>query len=199
MSRKCTVGSWFCVILWCCLLTCASVPAVYAETSEDEFAVYQEYFRVMGTEAQYAQMMDIMLSQFQQGFAAGMGQAMERAENLTSEQQQRVQVVTQEAITRYLERMRTTITQVMPFDALVKDVYYPVYTKYFTIEDIHAMIAFFESPVGQKFVSTTPALMQESVVLINQQFTPTLQQKSFEFVEEELGIIEDAIIQISQE
>jgi hypothetical protein len=86
----------------------------------------------------------------------------------------------------------------MPFDALVKDVYYPVYSQHFTVEEIQAMIAFFESPVGQKFVATTPILMQESVVMINQKYTPVIQQKDFELIEEELGKVEDAIRELRQ-
>jgi hypothetical protein len=171
---------------------------VYAETSEEEFAIYQHYFTVMGTEAQYTQMMDIMLSQFQQGVIAGIGQSMEKSKNLTHEQQQHLQQVAQEAITRYLQRMRATIEEVMPFDALVKEVYYPVYSQHFTVEEIQAMIAFFESPVGQKFVATTPILMQESVVMINQKYTPVIQQKDFELIEEELGKVEDAIRELRQ-
>ena len=189
----------FYAILCCCLFVFIGVSNVHAETAEEEFAIYQQYFTVMGTEAQYTQMLDIMLSQFQQGFAAGMGQSMEKSEKLTQEQQQQLQEVAQEAITRYLQRTRTMIEQVMPFDALVKDVYYPVYSKHFTVQEIQAMIAFFESPVGQKFVATTPMLMQEAVVIINQKYTPAIQQKSFELIEEELGKLEDTIRKMSQE
>jgi len=39
----------------------------------------------------------------------------------------------------------------------------PVYAKYFTQEDLEQLIAFYETPIGQKFVNTTPMVMQESM------------------------------------
>jgi hypothetical protein len=39
----------------------------------------------------------------------------------------------------------------------------PIYQKYMTIEDLKAMIAFYETPSGQKFAEFTPMITQESM------------------------------------
>lgn len=39
----------------------------------------------------------------------------------------------------------------------------PVYDKHFTDEDISALIAFYESPVGRKMMGKMPLIMQESM------------------------------------
>jgi hypothetical protein len=39
----------------------------------------------------------------------------------------------------------------------------PLYDKYYTIEDLKAMNAFYESPAGQKVLATLPAITQESM------------------------------------
>jgi hypothetical protein len=39
----------------------------------------------------------------------------------------------------------------------------PVYDKYYTLEDLKAVNAFYESPAGQKILSTLPQVMQEAV------------------------------------
>jgi hypothetical protein len=39
----------------------------------------------------------------------------------------------------------------------------PIYDKHFTHEDIKGLIAFYESPVGRKFVSVQPQLTQDSM------------------------------------
>ena len=39
----------------------------------------------------------------------------------------------------------------------------PVYAKYLTLEDIEAVIQFYETPVGKKFAKNTPAITQESM------------------------------------
>ncbi len=39
----------------------------------------------------------------------------------------------------------------------------PIYAKYFTDEEIKALIAFYSTPLGQKVIATLPAVMQESM------------------------------------
>lgn len=39
----------------------------------------------------------------------------------------------------------------------------PVYQKHMTLEDLQALIAFYESPVGMKYAKSTPFIMQESM------------------------------------
>lgn len=39
----------------------------------------------------------------------------------------------------------------------------PIYDKYYTLEDLKAVNAFYESPAGQKILSTLPQVMQEAM------------------------------------
>lgn len=39
----------------------------------------------------------------------------------------------------------------------------PVYDKYYTIEDLHAVNTFYSSPAGQKILATLPQVMHESM------------------------------------
>ena len=39
----------------------------------------------------------------------------------------------------------------------------PVYDKYYTLEDLKAINAFYETPAGQKVLSTLPQVMQECI------------------------------------
>jgi hypothetical protein len=41
----------------------------------------------------------------------------------------------------------------------------PLYDKYYTLEDLKAVNAFYSSPTGQKLLSTLPQIMQESMKL----------------------------------
>jgi len=49
----------------------------------------------------------------------------------------------------------------------------PIYQRHFTVDDVNAIIAFQNSPVGKKMTSLQPVMMQESV----QALTP-LQQRA---------------------
>ena len=39
----------------------------------------------------------------------------------------------------------------------------PLYDKYYTLEDLKAVNGFYQSPAGQKIISTMPQIMQESM------------------------------------
>jgi hypothetical protein len=39
----------------------------------------------------------------------------------------------------------------------------PIYDKYYTQQDLESLLAFYESPVGQKVLKTMPQVMQESM------------------------------------
>jgi hypothetical protein len=43
------------------------------------------------------------------------------------------------------------------------DLVVPVYEKHLTHEDVKGMLAFYESPLGQKLIAVTPAITQESM------------------------------------
>ncbi len=44
------------------------------------------------------------------------------------------------------------------------DMMVPIYDKYYTEEDIVALLEFYNTPIGKKTISVTPALMQESMM-----------------------------------
>ena len=52
----------------------------------------------------------------------------------------------------------------------------PVYAKYYSLEDIEAMIAFYKSPVGQRLLAVQPMVMQESMEIGAQWGEETMMQ-----------------------
>lgn len=55
----------------------------------------------------------------------------------------------------------------------------PLYAKYFTQDDVRGLIAFYQSPLGQKSLSVMPALMQDAMKLGQQwasEATPRVQE-----------------------
>jgi hypothetical protein len=62
----------------------------------------------------------------------------------------------------------------------------PIYAKYFTDDDIQQMIAFYNSPIGKKYVASLPAITQESMHVgmewgqqLAQKVTDKLKQKGY--------------------
>ncbi len=51
------------------------------------------------------------------------------------------------------------------FQNRMTELYIPIYQKYLTIDDLKQIIAFYESPVGKKLASVTPAMTAEGMQL----------------------------------
>ncbi|WP_291529473.1 DUF2059 domain-containing protein [Bacteroides sp. UBA939] len=51
------------------------------------------------------------------------------------------------------------------FGSRLAELYTPIYQKYLTLDDLKGVIAFYESPVGKKLSTSTPAMMAESMQL----------------------------------
>ena len=61
----------------------------------------------------------------------------------------------------------------------------PLYDKYYTTEDIRAVNAFYETPTGQKLISTLPQLMQEAMK-VGQEWGEKMGKQAAEEAEQEL-------------
>jgi hypothetical protein len=62
----------------------------------------------------------------------------------------------------------------------------PLYDKYYSIEDLRAVNAFYSSPAGQRMLSTMPQLMQESM-LVGQEWGAKISQQAMEEAQAEIA------------
>ena len=67
----------------------------------------------------------------------------------------------------------------------VENLIFPIYDKYFTDDEIVALIAFYESPLGKKTTSVLPQIMNESMS-IGEILGREVNQKALERIEKEV-------------
>jgi hypothetical protein len=63
------------------------------------------------------------------------------------------------------ERLWKELEQELGDTSEFTDLMIPVYARHYSLEDLEALIAFYESPLGRRVVSATPAIAQESMAL----------------------------------
>ena len=163
-----------------------------AETM-DATQVYQKFFEVAGAKTQYEQMRNIFIAQFRQGFSSGVENALRDA---NPEKKDKIVKLAGETIERFLTQLQGKMDEIMPFEALVTDVYIPVYSKYFTIDEIREITSFYESKVGKKFASAVPSIMQSATDLINNYYTPRLQGIASDLAKQEFATLKSQIEKI---
>ncbi len=168
------------------LVFLTTYPCAQAQDKKEDLKVYQKFFKATNVEAQYNQIIGVMIIQLQQGFVVSFRQNIQNIGDITPEQKEKLKQLFDQSMGSYVKRMKVKIGEVMPLNELIENVYYPAFSKHFTIAEIKELIAFYESPIGQKFTATTPTVMQESTTIMNEKYTPQLQKIGGKIAEEEL-------------
>lgn len=107
----------------------------FAQTDADYATSLKKMFRASGTEESYQAAIKQMFTMFKEQSPNVKASVWDEYEN---------------------EFLHTSINELV--EMLV-----PVYKKYMSIDDLEAMIKFYETPVGQKYAKSTPLIMRESM------------------------------------
>lgn len=87
----------------------------------------------------------------------------------------RIDADQQAAMERIRERSAAALRQVLAWDNL-EPIYRDLYRETFSAEDVDAMLAFYESPTGQRVLDKMPLLMEKTMVAMQRIVVPLLQQ-----------------------
>jgi len=147
--------------------------ALRAQDGGQKKALLKELFEVSNTRKLTEDMVFLMLDQVKQQQQMILEQALQNKPELRQNQEE-MRKKFEEIQTYTSSRFKELLRQQMDFDRVVDDVYAPLYDKYFSEQDIKALIDFYKSETGSKFLRLTPLLAQESAIESNKIFTPIL-------------------------
>jgi hypothetical protein len=141
---------------------CLALTAGAQVTKEQETGI-RKMMRLTGMIDMIGQMTDQMVASLKQGAPAGV------PEEFWSRARER-RMKTEDLVARLI----------------------PVYAKYFSVEDLKAINAFYESPVGQRFVASLGPMMQENMK-IGQAWGQEVSQKLVDDLKAELSRKENPV------
>lgn len=188
-------------IFLCSVMGFISITGARAAESgnPEKRQLFERLMLVTDMQARYSQIIEIMVNQVGMVLQANVRQTIEKMEKATPEQKKKFGQIMEDAMGRLTGKMTAAMKQELPFAELVDRVYYPLYDRHFTASDLESVLQFYESPVGKKFVSSTPVIMQESVSLFNELYTQKLQKVGQTVAEEELKRIKQELEKIPKE
>jgi hypothetical protein len=115
--------------------------------------------------------------------------AMQSAVNTVQQMMRQRGVTLDASMQRQMEAMMRGVMEdvraVLSVDEMLEAVI-PIYQRHFTVDDVNAIIAFQNSPVGKKMVSLQPVMMQESaqaLAPVQQRAMPELMKRLNERME----------------
>lgn len=89
-------------------------------------------------------------------------------------------------MSRILTQYNQRLMEKLDFNQIMEKVYYPLYDKFFTEEDLQTMIDFYQTPTGKKTITVMPQLLQESVQRFSQIIQPQATQIFKEIFQQEI-------------
>lgn len=162
---------------------------VTGNSSPEKFAAFQKMIKAVGAEAQYKEVISLVMNQVKNSMTISIAQKIARNDKLTEDQKTQARLAFQKQMGEALTTLQKRLQEGIPFSDLVKNVYYPVYEKYFSISEIKEITAFYEGKTGKKFVSLSPKLMQESMTLMNSLYQTKIRNIVRSVIKEQLNKI----------
>jgi len=128
-----------------CLLMTSSMAIQAEEISAEKLAVIKELMAVTGAAAN--------ASQFSQAFTQQMT-AVLRVSNPD---------ISERALEIVQEEVAKVVAEELQNESLQSQIY-PLYARYFTLDELQGLVAFNKSPVGQKANAVMPQLIEQSLI-----------------------------------
>jgi N-glycosylase/DNA lyase len=101
-------------------------------------------------------------------------------QNMIASYRQNLPSVPEEFWNEFMKEVNTEVLTTMVI---------PIYDKYYSLEELNAIIAFYKTPIGKKVIATLPQIMQESMQA-GQSWGKEVGEKAFNKLKEQ-GFIKD--------
>lgn len=170
----------------------------FAASTSEKTAIYQKFFKATGAEAQYMQMRRLIVEQFTREFLRVIDQTLAKNGTMSADKKKEMSRLTGDFMRDASTHMLQDYDKELPFSDLVKNVFIPTYEKHFTLDEIKKVTAFYQSPVGQKFVSLTPTMMHETVSRMSAMYGNTMQEISRKVMKQEMAKFKTAFDKINK-
>lgn len=146
----------------------------------------QELIELTGGEKLFRQVSQVTAAQLQQDFQAIIESIPTESIGVSAAQKQELLQTLSQDINRIANLYNQRLMEKINFNQIIDNVYYPLYDKYYTEEDLQAMIDFYQTPTGKKTIDVMPQLLQESIQRVSQIIQPQATQIFQEIFEQEI-------------
>jgi uncharacterized protein len=113
--------------------------------------------------------------------------------SLTPQQQEKVKKVVTSNSQRILEHVRKVFLERIDFGKITDEVYYPLFDKYFTEDELKEINAFYRTPIGNKTIKMFPKIFGEAVAKANDLISPKVSAIVNEVLEPEMSQLQKEI------
>lgn len=148
-------------------------------------ALIKELLEVTDAKNMAESMTDIMLLQMENNYPQMMAQTLSETDVLSSKEKEELKSRLIESRLRFSRRFRELYPKRVNLAEVIDEIYYPLYDRYFTVDELRDLIVFYKSTTGKKSIRVTPQLMQEAMQRSGELLNPKIVQLVNEILQEE--------------
>ncbi len=154
--------------------------------SESKRKLIRELIEITGGEKLFRQISQITSAQLQQEFTGILESIVPERSGISPEKKQQMISQINQDMSRILTQYNQQLMEKLDFNQIMEKVYYPLYDKFFTEEDLQTLIDFYQTPTGKKTITVMPQLLQESMQRFSQVIQPEATQIFKEIFQQEI-------------
>lgn len=124
--------------------------------SESKRKLIRELIEITGGEKLFRQVSQISATQLQQEFTGILESIVPETSGISPEKKQEMINKINQDMSRILTQYNQRLMEKLDFNQIMEKVYYPLYDKFFTEEDLQTMIDFYQTPTGKKQLLLCP-------------------------------------------
>ncbi len=152
----------------------------------------KELLAATGSEKQYRQMTQIMNQNMKNGFMQGLNHSLSQ-KDIPEDKLKKINALAEKSVAAFQKELTNYIETTMPWNKLVNEVYAPIFMKHFTKAEMKQALEFYNSEIGKKMVNTTPTIMQEAALHVQQNYGSKINQAAMGIVQDHLGELKSKI------
>ena len=139
-------------------------PAARAqdEIKPEKRALIKELYLATKADKMAESFTNIILTQMERDLPKTLSELPEMTD-LKRRDREQAQKAMVETSARFLARFRELIPERINFAEVMEQMFYPLYDKFFTEDELKDLVAFYKSPTGQKSIGIMPQLLQDAM------------------------------------
>lgn len=144
--------------------------------STEKQSLIQEYFEITGGRQLMNEILDATYAELDNTMSTLMKTTIEQSSDLSASQKAELQKDMPGAVARLNKKFRDELKKELDFAKVIEEVNYQLLDKYFTESELKDLIAFYQTPTGQKVISVQPKLHKDASAKLNAVLMPAIQR-----------------------
>lgn len=178
------------ILLNAFLITVSLTSTIFSqqtkEISPEKKAVIAEIITFTNAEVQTREIMEKMFDQMEAIYPSIIDSMVDQRTEMSDAEKKEFKEALIKKNADFSKRFNQKFIKMINFQEYLNEVFYPLYDKFFTVEELKDLLAFYKTPTGQKFNSITPEFSAESIRLAQIYLIPRIDGLIKEMMDEEL-------------